>query len=378
MIPPLGVYVHWPFCERICPYCDFNVYKNKTIDEAAWINALTGELEHWAARVPCRPLRSLYFGGGTPSLAPTRVIEAVIETCVRLWGFEEAPEITLEANPTSAEAARFESFASLGVNRLSLGVQSLRDDALIFLGRDHNAKEAVEALARALKLFPTSSFDLIYARPTQSLDDWRDELAEALNLGARHLSLYQLTIEEGTAFQKAVARGAWAPPPEGLSADMFDLAQERTTAAGLPAYEISNHAGAEAQSKHNRLYWQQGDYIGIGPGAHGRVTIDGERLATETHRQPSEYLKQVLQQGSGIAEETTLDFEARTIEHLSMGLRLVEGCTLPPLIEAQLKLRQAKIDALTKDGFLEATPGRLRATAKGRRVLNAVLGELLV
>ena len=374
---PLGVYVHWPYCERICPYCDFNVYKNKDVDEARWIEALTAELKLWAARMPGRTLPSLYFGGGTPSLAPLAVIEAVIDACASLWGFEPDAEITLEANPTSAEAQRFDAFANAGVNRLSLGVQSLRDEALTFLGRDHDAAEALAALERALALFPKSSFDLIYARPDQTLEDWRDELREALSLGAKHLSLYQLTIEQGTAFERAVARGAWVPPAEGLAADMFDLAQEMTAAAGLPAYEISNHAAPETQSRHNLLYWRQADYIGIGPGAHGRVTIDGQRRAMETVLQPAEYLSQVIETGLGSADETVLDDEARLVEHLSMGLRLVEGCALPPAFEEMLAPRRVKIDALIGDGFIEKEPGRLRATAKGRRVLNAVLAELL-
>lgn len=377
MTPPLGVYVHWPYCERICPYCDFNVYKSTIIDEARWVEALTTELKLWAMRTPGRSLRSLYFGGGTPSLAPPAVINAVVEACATLWGFEPGAEITLEANPTSAEAEQFETFESLGVNRLSLGVQSLSDDALTFLGRDHTTAEALSALGYALALFPKSSFDLIYARPNQSLEGWRRELGRALNLGAQHLSLYQLTIEQGTAFEKAVARGAWAPPAEGLAADMFDLAQEMTADMGLPAYEISNHAAADAQSQHNFLYWRQADYIGIGPGAHGRVTIDDKRHATETVRQPEEYLLQVMETGLGLAEETVLNDEARLMEHVSMGLRLVEGCALPPPFEEMLARRQSKLDTLTSEGFIQLRSGGLRATPKGRRVLNAVLSELL-
>jgi len=375
---PLGVYVHWPYCERICPYCDFNIYKNRDIDAARWTQALTNDLEHWASRVAPQKLTSLYFGGGTPSLAPVSVIGSIIDTCDRLWGFESDPEITLEANPTDAEKSRFASFAKAGVNRLSLGVQSLRDDALKFLGRDHDATAAHNAIDVAQQSFPRMTFDLIYARPQQTLDDWRAELDAALALGPTHLSLYQLTIEPGTAFAKAVEKKRWAPPGEDHCADQFDLAQEMTAQAGLPAYEISNHAAPGDQSRHNLIYWHYQDYIGIGPGAHGRLTINGKRLATETHRAPGVYLEAAAKIGSGQSLAEPLDNEAQLTERLTMGLRLTEGVDLFAGDHFYTDEGRAKaLQRLIADGFLSHACGRLTASAKGRRVLNAVLYELL-
>jgi len=370
----LGVYVHWPYCARICPYCDFNIYKNREIDEAHWKTALTRDLRHWAERTKGRKLTSLYFGGGTPSLAPLGVIEAVIDACERLWGFEPDTEITIEANPTDAEQSRFEAFARAGVNRLSLGVQSLRDDALKFLGRDHDAASAKRAIETAQRIFKRTTFDLIYARPGQSLDAWRAELGEALDLGASHLSLYQLTIEPGTAFAKAVAAGRWAPLSADECADQFDLAQEMTAAAGLPAYEVSNHAAPGDQSRHNLIYWRYHDYVGVGPGAHGRLTIDGRRLAAEAPKAPENYL--AAGPDAWIIED--LDEEAQLVERLTMGLRLTEGVTLyaDDYFYAD-ETRADRLQALIADGLLRHDCGRLSATPDGRRVLNAVLYELL-
>jgi putative oxygen-independent coproporphyrinogen III oxidase len=371
---PLGVYVHWPYCARICPYCDFNIYKNKTVDAARWIDALTRDLEHWAAQTPNRKLASLYFGGGTPSLAPLSVIDAVIGACERLWGFAPEPEITIEANPTDAEQSHFEALAGAGINRLSLGVQSLRDDALAFLGRDHDAAGARRAIETAQRIFNRTTFDLIYARPGQTLDAWRAELSEALDFGAGHLSLYQLTIEPGTAFAKAVSAGRWTPADEDLCADQFDLAQEMTTAAGLPAYEISNHAAPSERSRHNLIYWNYHDYIGVGPGAHGRLSIDGRRLATEATKAPVDYLAGGI---GGYATEA-LDAAAQLVERLTMGLRLTDGVTLyaDDYFYAD-EARTQRLDALITDGLVTLNCGRLHATANGRRVLNAVLFELL-
>lgn len=373
----LGVYVHWPFCARICPYCDFNVYRDRGVDAGEWRTALAAELHHWAERIPKRPLRSLYFGGGTPSLAPLSVIEAVIETCASLWGFEPDAEITLEANPTDAEEKRFADFARAGVNRLSLGVQSFRDEALAFLGRDHDAASGRRAVETAMATFPRTTFDLIYARPGQSLDDWRDELGEALALGPAHLSLYQLTVERGTAFERAVARGVWRPPEEGLAADLFDLTQETTEAAGVPAYEISNHAKPGAASAHNLIYWRQEDYIGVGPGAHGRFTLNGARVATETARAPADYLARVTETGAGLVVEDALSETAWLEERLTMGLRLVDGCPVTDDLREALEARRARLDALVDEGLIVLEPARIAATRRGRRVLNAVLGYLL-
>ena len=371
MTTPLGVYVHWPYCARICPYCDFNVYKNKPVDAQAWSAALTRDLERYAARTQGRKLTSLYFGGGTPSLAPRSVIENVIEACERLWGFEDGAEITLEANPTDAEQSRFEGFAGAGVNRLSLGVQSLRDEALKFLGRDHDAAAAKRAIDAAQASFARVTFDLIYARPGQTLDDWREELAEALALGATHLSLYQLTIEPGTAFATAVGKGRWAPAGDDLCADMFDAAQEMTEAAGLPAYEISNHAMPGEESRHNLVYWTYGDYVGVGPGAHGRLTEGAVRIASETSLSPKEYLA-----GARHAETALTPAEA-AMERLSMGLRLHRGI---PFADGDAFFAEAgayeRLDRLIGDGLLQWDGKTLAAAAHGRRILNRVLYEL--
>lgn len=375
---PLGVYVHWPYCARICPYCDFNIYKNHDIDGGRWARALTRDLEHWAQQIEPRKLTSLYFGGGTPSLAPASIIEDVIETCDRLFGFTIDPEITLEANPTDAEQSHFAAFATAGVNRLSLGVQSLRDDALQFLGRDHSAAQALRAIVLARQSFPRMTFDLIYARPEQTLDDWRAELDAAIALGPTHLSLYQLTIEPSTAFAKAVEKKRWAPATEDQCADQFDLAQEMTAQAGLPAYEISNHAAPGDQSRHNLIYWNYQDYVGIGPGAHGRLTINGKRLATETYRAPGAYLEAAEKTGSGQSLAEPLDNEAQLTERLTMGLRLTEGVELHADDHFYAGESRAKsLQQLIVDGFLSHDCGRLSTTGKGRRILNAVLYELL-
>jgi oxygen-independent coproporphyrinogen-3 oxidase len=363
-----GVYVHWPYCARICPYCDFNVYKTRAIDEAAWASALAADLTDWAHRTSPRRLTSLYFGGGTPSLAPSRVIERVIETCAALWGFEDGAEITLEANPGDAEQRQYAAFAALGINRLSLGVQALDDAALRFLGRDHSGAEARRAIERGLAVFSRLSFDLIYARPGQTAAAWRIELREALRLGASHVSLYQLTIEPRTAFERAVARGRWAPPADDLAADLFDIAQEETAIAGLPAYEISNHAAPGAESRHNLLYWTYQDYAGVGPGAHGRFWRDGARIATEAPRSPKDYLA-----GAPRTEEA-LTPEAVTAERLAMGLRLADGISLDADEFAALAPRAA---ALAEEGLLRWDGRRLTATPAGRKVLNAVLAAIL-
>lgn len=366
-----GVYVHWPYCARICPYCDFNVYKNRAVDADIWVAALTRDLEKYATRTRGRKLTSLYFGGGTPSLAPLPVVESVIETCERLWGFAPSAEITLEANPTDAEQSRFEAFAKAGVNRLSLGVQSLRDDALKFLGRDHDAVAAKRAIAAAQAAFPRVTYDLIYGRPGQTLQDWRAELSEALELGPKHLSLYQLTIEPGTAFGVAVDKGRWAPPEDDVTADMYDIAQEMTAAAGLPAYEISNHAAPGEESRHNLVYWTYGDYAGVGPGAHGRLTEDGARIATETPLAPPDYLS------AAPHEETTLTPAEAAMERLSMGLRLTAGT---PFTEDDAFFAEAgameRLDRLIGDKLLQWDGQTLVATANGRRILNRVLYEL--
>lgn len=371
MSAPLAIYVHWPFCAAICPYCDFNVHKDRGADAARWRDALTQELGWWAALTPGRRVTSLYFGGGTPSLAPRAVIEGVIDAAARRWGLADDPEITLEANP--ADAARFGDFRGAGINRLSLGVQSFDDAALKFLGRDHDARAGRAAIAAALKLFPRVSADFIYALPGQTIDPWAEELRSAIASGLQHLSLYQLTVEPGTAFDRQVAKGRWAPADGDACADLFDAAQEITAAAGLPAYEISNHARAGHRSRHNETYWRQGDYLGVGPGAHGRVTVGGARHATETARAPGEYLTRVENDGHALTLDEALTGDDARIEKFAMGLRTVDGVEAT---DADFAALGARAGALIDEGFLRREGARLIATADGRRLLNAVLERL--
>ncbi|HXI86923.1 MAG TPA: radical SAM family heme chaperone HemW [Parvularculaceae bacterium] len=374
---PLGVYVHWPYCARICPYCDFNIYKNRSVDAARWRESLRRDLSYWAERTGKRPLRSLYFGGGTPSLAPLEIIEGVIDACASLWGFEPGAEITLEANPTDAEERRFADFKRAGINRLSLGAQSFDDAALKFLGRNHDGETARRAVETSLRLFDRLTFDLIYALPRQSAHDWRRALRDALAIGAGHLSLYQLTIEDGTAFAKAVERGAWTPPTDDLQANLYEIAQEETARAGLPAYEISNHARRGEESHHNLLYWTGGDYVGVGPGAHGRLSDGARRIASETLPSPEDYLAAVDDKSCGAMRIEPLDAEAAFTERLAMGLRLTDGIELRPAELAALKQRRDRLAALEADDLLHLDGAVLKASADGRRVLNAVLAALL-
>lgn len=370
----LGVYVHWPYCARICPYCDFNVYKTRAVDEAQWAAAFAAHLQALAPRVGPRKLTSLYFGGGTPSLAPLSVLQKVVETCAALWGFTDDAEITLEANPLLAEAACFADFAAIGVTRLSLGVQAFDDAALKFLGRDHTADDARRAVELGLKAFPRLTFDLIYARPDQTAAAWREELRAALRLGAGHLSLYQLTIEPQTAFGRAAARGRLSSPPDDLAADLFEIAQDETAAAGLPAYEISNHARPGEESRHNLLYWTYQDYLGIGPGAHGRFDEAGRRIATLAPAPPRVYLETCATQRFAETEEI-LTAAAVRAERLAAGLRLTQGIEVSA---DDWRVLAERAPPLLADGLLLRDGARLRASDQGRRVLDAVLRALLV
>ncbi|MEM8772111.1 MAG: radical SAM family heme chaperone HemW [Pseudomonadota bacterium] len=375
---PLGLYIHWPYCARICPYCDFNVYKQKTVDADAWTKALTTDLAYWAERIERRPICSIYFGGGTPSLAPPETIGAVVEAAAQLFGLAHEPEITIEANPNDISDERLNNFTTAGVNRLSLGVQSLRDDALRFLGRDHDSAAARKAIEQTLASFPKASFDLIYARPDQTDEAWREELNEALQLSPKHLSLYQLTIESGTAFAKAVDAKRWLPPDDETAARHFDIAQALTAEAGLPAYEISNHAAEGHQSQHNLIYWRYQEYIGIGPGAHGRVVVKGEKIATKTHDRPESYLEAAKKNATGIAETESLNEEAQLIERVSMGLRLEEGVSLyADDVFYRNDARAEKLRTLANEGLLTDRCGTIRTTQRGKRLLNRVLYELL-
>ena len=374
MTAGFGVYVHWPFCARICPYCDFNIYRDRGVDAERWTRALTRELAYWAERTQGRRLTSVYFGGGTPSLAPLPVIEAVIDECERLWGFAPDPEITIEANPTNAETSRFRAFHTAGVNRLSLGVQSFDDAALRFLGRDHDAATAQSAIETALAVFARVTADFIYARPEQTARMWGEELSRAISTGLTHLSLYQLTIEPGTAFDRAVSKKRWAPADEDVAADLFDATQELTAAAGLPAYEISNHAAPGEESRHNFLYWRQDDYFGVGPGAHGRVTTDGVRIATETELKPADYLGMVESKGCGAAFQGALSEKEVLAERLIMGLRTLEGARLNP---SEWEALEERIAPLVAQGLIRRCDERLVAGKEGRRILDTLLATLV-
>lgn len=371
-----AIYIHWPYCARICPYCDFNVVRDRgrTDEQAALVRAILDDLTAQAALVGPRPLASIFFGGGTPSLMDPEAVGAVIERARSLFPGGDI-EITLEANPTDAEAARFRALADAGVNRLSLGVQAFDDAALRFLGRDHSANEARRAIALAREAFPRLSIDLIYARPGQTVADWTGELETALDLGFEHVSPYQLTIEPTTAFGRAVARGQWSPPDEDLAADLYETTQTVLGAAGFKAYEVSNHArDVKARSAHNLHVWRGGDYIGVGPGAHGRLTLDAARTATVAHRRIADYIAGVEAQ-TPWSERTVLSPREAAEERVLLGLRTVEG--VDSALLASIAVPGA-IETLTAHGFLEPVGHNLRATAKGRPVLDGVLKALLV
>lgn len=370
-----GVYIHWPYCARICPYCDFNVYAAKARDSAPLLQTISADLAGWRERTGARRVDSIFFGGGTPSLLRGGEAAELIATIERLWGVADEAEITLEANPD--DAARFADFAAAGVNRLSLGVQSLRDAQLKFLGRTHSASDAVVAFEAAQGKFASVSLDLIYALPEQGVESWRAELAEALALGADHLSLYELTIEPGAAFARAVKRGAWTPADDGRAADLYELTQEMTEAAGLPAYEVSNHARAsEHRSRHNTIYWRSGDWVGVGPGAHGRLTADGERWAIEAARTPGEYTDRVARSGLGWSGVEALDALAQARERVAMGLRPVEGMMLSDLTELGQPVDEARIDELVAQGLMSRGGERIALTASGRLLADRIAEEI--
>ena len=378
----LAVYLHWPFCLAKCPYCDFNSHVRDGIDQGRWRAALLAEIDHAADETGPRTVASVFFGGGTPSLMPPETAAAAIVRIRARWRLAEDAEITLEANPTSAEAAAFEGFLEAGVNRLSLGVQALDDASLRFLGRFHSAAEARDALALAKRIMPRVSFDLIYARPGQTVADWRDELARALEMASGHLSLYQLTIERGTPFFAAHRDRAFVLPDEDEAAALFETTQEVTEAAGLPAYEVSNHAVPGAEARHNLAYWRGEDYAGIGPGAHGRLTLGGAAIATERAPAPEAWLAAVEAKGHGTRRRETLAPEERARERLMMGLRLRDGVdragfaaksglALDDLIDA------AALARLADAGYLVSDSRTLRATPEGLLRLNSVIAALL-
>ena len=376
--PPLALYVHWPFCVSKCPYCDFNSHVREQVDQAAWRAALLADLGYEAALLPGRRLGSIFFGGGTPSLMPPETVAAVIDAAANAWGFDADIEITLEANPSSVEAARFADIARAGVNRVSLGLQALDDSALRFLGRAHDVDEGLAALATAQQAFARVSFDLIYARPDQSLAAWEAELARALAFGTEHLSLYQLTIEPGTRFATEAAAGRLAVPDGDDAADLFEMTRAMTSAAGLPAYEISNHARAGAESRHNLTYWRYRDYAGIGPGAHGRRG----GLATVRHRKPENWLSAVTRNGHGAQVEAPLLPADRAKEGLLMGLRLREGIDLGRIAmlgDAPIAalVDEAAIARLADQGFVARHGDHLRVREAGMLLLDAILPEVV-
>jgi len=374
-----GVYVHWPFCLSKCPYCDFNSHvRHAAIDEARFVRAFETEIATTAARAPGRTVSTIFFGGGTPSLMQPQSVGAILDAIGKHWRVAPDVEVTLEANPTSVEATRFRGYRSAGVNRVSLGVQSLDDAQLRNLGRTHTADEALAAVAIARQAFERYSFDLIYARPGQTTDAWRAELERAISEAAEHLSLYQLTIEDGTPFATLHGSGKLVIPDADAARTLYDLTQEICAARGLPAYEISNHARAGAESRHNLIYWRYHEYAGIGPGAHGRLLVDDTRHATATERRPESWLMRVEAGGDGLVTDDALAPEEEADEFLLMGLRLAEG--IDPAryrVLAGRTLDADRIASLKGDGFVEVTrEGRLRVTSSGFPILNAVVADL--
>lgn len=373
-----ALYIHWPFCLKKCPYCDFNSHVRDGVDHPAWQRALVADMRHEAALAGGEPLGSIFFGGGTPSLMPPALVAHLLQEAERLWGFADDIEITLEANPSSVEAAAFGNLAAAGINRVSLGLQALDDEALRFLGRLHDVGEGLAALDVAQRHFARVSFDLIYARPRQSVAEWQAELTRALAFGTDHLSLYQLTIEPNTRFATDVRLGRFAPLEDDPAAELFELTRALTADAGLPAYEVSNHAQTGHESRHNLTYWRYRDYCGIGPGAHGRR---GD-VATLRHKKPENWLAAVAQQGHGIREETALSSTTRASEALLMGLRLSEGVSLAEIagrfgLDAGHLIDPQAGEMLERLGFVRQEGERLFVTDKGMPVLDAVLGELV-
>jgi putative oxygen-independent coproporphyrinogen III oxidase len=375
---PFGVYVHWPFCRAKCPYCDFNSHvRHGGIDEVRFLAAYLTELAHLASLAPGRKVTSIFFGGGTPSLMRPATVAAILETIGKHWSVAADGEITLEANPTSVEAENFAGYRAAGVNRLSLGVQALDDQSLKALGRQHSAAEALAALSLAKRHFGRVSFDLIYAREGQTARAWGEELARALEHAADHLSLYQLTIEEGTPFAARHEAGTLHIPNGAQACALYLLTQELCEAAGLPAYEISNHAKPGSESRHNLLYWRGHDYAGIGPGAHSRISACGTKRALSALKSPEGWLAEVEAQGHGLASDETLSAEETADEYLLMGLRLSEGIDLARLsvIDGRA-LDEERLSALAGEGLIRCNGGRLAATPKGRLVLNRLILEL--
>lgn len=378
MSEPLALYIHWPFCVSKCPYCDFNSHVRESIDQDIWLNALLADMAYEADLTKGRRLTSIFFGGGTPSLMPPSTVAALIKAADQHWGFVDNIEITLEANPSSVEAARFADLSLAGVNRVSLGLQSLEDTALTFLGRTHSVAESLDALAVAQRQFSRVNIDLIYARPNQTADQWRAELERAIGLCTDHMSLYQLTIEPGTRFETMVRTDAFVPADNDDAASLYELTQELTNAAGIPAYEISNHARQGSESRHNLSYWRYDDYIGVGPGAHGRRL----NYATQRHKKPENFLSAILRNAHGLISEESLDPPTRATEALLMGLRLAEGVRLQRLSERtgiapDALLDIAAVDRIAGFGLIRRDGDWVTVTPQGMPLLDAILPEIV-
>jgi putative oxygen-independent coproporphyrinogen III oxidase len=377
-----GIYVHWPFCASKCPYCDFNSHVHATIDQQKWARAYDREIEYFANLTQGRAVDTIFFGGGTPSLMAPETVASVLSSIHKHLNVSPHVEITLEANPTSVEAQKFVGFRAAGVNRVSLGIQSLRADDLKFLGRTHDVDQAREAISIARNTFDRFSFDLIYARPHQTISSWHDELREALDMAVGHISLYQLTIEKSTPFHVQYARGEFQIPDQDLAADLYDVTQEILNNAGLPAYEVSNHARAGEESRHNLIYWQSDDYIGIGPGAHGRLTLNNIRHATRGHRAPDIWLRQAEDRGHGQHDFEILSDHQSFEEMVMMGLRLSLGISWDKLSRTspddceKLHISQA-VKRMVDEGYIVSNQHYLRTTPEGMKRLNAVLGYIL-
>lgn len=377
-----GIYVHWPFCAAKCPYCDFNSHVAETIDHDAWRTSYESEISYYANLTKGRTVTSVFFGGGTPSLMEPATAGVVVDSIAKHWNISEDCEITLEANPTSVEIDKFRAFRSAGINRVSIGVQSLKENDLSFLGRKHDSAQARRAIEDAEKIFDRYSFDLIYARPNQTAQQWEQELREAITLTRDHLSVYQLTIEKGTPFYIQHERGDFKIPEEELAADLYEVTQSVLEEAGMPAYEVSNHARAGQESRHNMTYWRYTDYVGIGPGAHGRLTIDGKKQATRGHRAPEIWLDRVAKDGQGGHPFEDLPHADRFTECLMMGMRLIEGIPVSRLETeggrpfAEL-LSMDKIKALQAEGLLQFDGSIIKPTKEGLQRLNGMLSYLL-
>ncbi len=377
--PGFGIYVHWPFCLSKCPYCDFNSHvRQAPVDETRFLSAFRAELAHRARLAPGRVVSSVFFGGGTPSLMAPATVGSILEAIAEHWSVDPGAEVTLEANPTSVEATRFRGYRAAGINRVSLGVQAMNDRDLKALGRLHSAAEAMAAVEIAAGAFERYSFDLIYARPGQTPAEWRAELSAAIDRAAEHLSLYQLTIEADTIFERLHRAGKLIVPDSEQARALWDVTQDVTAARGLPAYEVSNHARPGAESRHNLIYWRYGEYAGVGPGAHGRLVVDGSRRAHSTERHPEMWLTVVEGEGHGLVADEKLSAEEQGDEFLLMGLRLAEGIA-PARFEALAgrTLDRSRIDSLIEDGLVErSSDGRLRVTPGGFPVLDAVVADL--